>query len=184
MKSIKSIISLILILAASNIVSAQIFSSSNANIGFYSETPIENIAAESNVGVILVNTKTGDIVAKVQNTSFSFRNKLMQEHFNEKYMESEKFPHSLFVGKFIEGVDFSKNGSYDVSVVGKLTIHGVEQNRTIKGTLIVDDNKIQLKSVFLVKNKDHKIQIPDLVVTKIAEDITVKMDAVLMIKEK
>lgn len=60
----------------------------------------------------------------------------------------------------------------------------MEQNRTIKGTLIVDDNKIQLKSVFLVKNKDHKIQIPDLVVTKIAEDITVKMDALLMIKEK
>ncbi|MCZ2140866.1 MAG: YceI family protein, partial [Bacteroidia bacterium] len=62
MKSIKIRITLILIFAACNFVSAQIFSSSNANIGFYSETPLENIAAESNVGVILVNTKTGDIV--------------------------------------------------------------------------------------------------------------------------
>jgi polyisoprenoid-binding protein YceI len=98
-------------------------------------------------------------------------------------MESEKYPYSTFSGKINEEIDLTKDGEYAVTVTGKLNIHGVEQERTINGKIIVKNGEITLLSDFKVAVKDHKIEIPTVVVAKIAEVIDVKVNAVLLPKK-
>jgi polyisoprenoid-binding protein YceI len=158
---------------------AQLFSSSTGNISFFSKTPVEDIEAHSKVMLGVMNIEKRTLAFKVANTSFEFKNKLMQEHFNEKYMESEKYPESSFAGKINETVDLTKNGDYPVTVTGKLKVHGVEKDRTIAGVISVKDGRISIKSDFKVLVKDHNITIPTLVLAKIAEEITVMADILL-----
>ncbi len=105
---------------------------------------------------------------------FIFPNKLMEEHFNENYIESEKYPNSTFKGKFQEVIDFKKEGVYEVSAKGILEMHGVKQERVIKGKLTVGKDQLTFVVNFDVKLVDHKIEIPTLVMTKIAESLTIK----------
>lgn len=181
MKTIKMIIAFCFLSA--QMLHAQIYSTKEGKVDFFSKTPLEDIDAHCKVAVILLNTKTNDIVVQIQNSSFDFKNKLMQEHFNEKYMESETYPTSTFSGKINETIDYTKEGTYNVTVTGKLTIHGVTQDRTIAGKVIVKGGSIQIISDFKVKVADHKIKIPDMVVTKVAEEITVSVDATLKPKQ-
>ncbi len=163
---------------------AQLYSTATGKVGFYSKTPVEDIKAENNTVLAVLKAETNELAIAITNTSFNFENKLMQEHFNEKYMESDKFPKSTFKGKINETIDYTKDGEYKVTATGILNIHGVEQNRTISGTLIIKDGKVQLKSNFKVKVADHKITIPTIVTAKIAEEIEVTVDMVLIKKEK
>lgn len=158
---------------------AQLYKTSTGKVSFYSKTPVENIEALSKNAAVILDSKTNNVVFKIFNTSFQFPNKLMQEHFNEKYMESETYPASTFSGKINEAVDYTKDGEYDVTVTGKLNIHGVTKERTIKGKVIVKNNTIQLLTDFKVKVADHNITVPSLVMAKIAEDIDVMVDALL-----
>lgn len=162
---------------------AQLFVTPSAKIDFFSKTPVEDIEAHSNNGVAILNTKTGELAFQVVNTSFHFPNKLMEEHFNEKYIESEKFPKSSFKGKINETIDYTKDGTHNVTVTGTLNVHGVEQPRTITGKLIVANGTIQLISDFKVKIADHKIEVPKLVLAKIAEEISVAVNATLAPKK-
>lgn len=169
----------IMALVFSTVASAQLYSTATAKVGFFSKTALEDIEAQSNTALAVLNTSTRELAFSITNTSFAFKNKLMEEHFNEKYMESDKYPKSSFKGKINEAIDFSKDGSYDVTVTGKLNIHGVEVDRTISGKIIIKDGKIQLLSTFKVKNADHKIEIPTVVTEKISEELEVKVDALL-----
>jgi hypothetical protein len=150
---------------------------------FFSSTPVEDIDAHSAGLNGLLNPQTKEFAFIVPNTSFEFKNKLMQEHFNEKFMESAKYAHSTFKGKLKEDVDLTKNGTYAVTAVGKLNIHGVEKDRSIPATVTVKDGKIVISSEFPVQVKDHNIEIPKLVVTKVAEEIKVKVDTELTPKK-
>ncbi|WP_337042240.1 YceI family protein [Emticicia sp. 17c] len=141
---------------------------------FFSETPVENIAALNKSVVSLIDFSKGEIAVKMTMTDFKFQNHLMEEHFNENYMESEKYPTASFVGKIQEPIDISKNGTYDISAKGQLTMHGVTKERVLKGKLTVNNNEITLVSNFDVALKDHKIEIPTLVIAKIAEVIAIK----------
>lgn len=179
----KHFLSLIAIIFLAWNAHAQFFSTPSAKIDFFSKTPVEDIEAHSINGVAILNTKTGEIAFQVANTSFNFPNKLMQEHFNEKYMESEKFPKSSFKGKINEKIDYTKDGTHDVTVTGNLTVHGVDQARTIKGKVIIANGTIQLITDFMVKVADHKIEIPKLVLAKIAEEINVSVNATLTPKK-
>lgn len=107
----------------------------------------------------------------------------MEEHFNENYMETEKYPAAVFTGKIKEPIDYSKDGSYAVSVDGIMDMHGVKQNRTLKGQLAVSGGQITITCAFDVKLTDHKIEVPTLVVAKIAESIAVKNKFVLTPKK-
>ncbi|OYU94918.1 MAG: hypothetical protein CFE21_14665 [Bacteroidetes bacterium B1(2017)] len=162
---------------------AQMFSTSTGKVSFFSKTPMENIDAESNTVLAVLKADTKEMAIIITNTSFKFQNGLMEEHFNEKYVESEKFPKSIFKGKINENIDLTKDGEYTVTVTGKLTIHGVEVDRTIPGKIIVKGGTIQLKSNFSVKNADHKIEIPTIVTSKIAEAIDVTVDLILTPKK-
>jgi hypothetical protein len=154
-----------------------VYKTNLGKVTFFSETPTMNIEANSQVLNSIINPENNTMAFAVQNTSFRFKNSFMEEHFNEKYMESDKYPRSTFSGKINEPVDLRKNGSYKVSVTGKLNIHGVEQSRTITGDLTITGSKLHLKSIFPVKLVDHKIEVPTLVFEKIAEEISVTVDS-------
>ncbi|MBK8195807.1 MAG: YceI family protein [Lewinellaceae bacterium] len=94
-------------------------------------------------------------------------------------MESKSYPKASFTGKIIEDVDFQKNGTYSIRAKGKLTIHGMEQERIIKGEMEIDGDKIHVQSSFTVPLSDHNITIPKIVYQKIAEVIEVTVDAEL-----
>lgn len=141
---------------------------------FFSETPAENISAVNKKTQVILNTTNGEIAVLMTMRDFDFPNKLMEEHFNENYIESEKYPKSTFKGKLDQAVDFSKNGTYDMSATGTFTVHGRSQPRTLKGKLTVQDGAIQLDSNFEVSLTDHDIDVPKIVFVKIAQVIQVK----------
>lgn len=151
--------------------------SKNAELSFFSTAPIENIDAKSNLGVSALNTKTGDIFFKVLITTFQFRNSLMQDHFNEDYLESDKYPYAEFKGKILENIDLTKDGSYPVTVQGQLTLHNVSKDYSVKGNLVVKSGIVSASSRFDVSLADHHIAIPRLVADNIAEVVQVSVSA-------
>lgn len=160
-------------------LSAQKVLTKNGSIRFYSETPVEKIEATNTQVNSALDLSTGDFVFKVLIKGFEFKKALMQEHFNENYMESDKFPNATFIGKItnLKDINFSKDGSYAAIVDGNLSIHGVTSKVSEKGTIEVKGGKINTKSVFKVKPKDFNITIPGAVVANIADYIQVFVDA-------
>jgi polyisoprenoid-binding protein YceI len=156
---------------------AQNYIAEKSFISFYSHAPIEDIKAENVKAVSLFNSSTGDIAFSVPIKEYQFRKSLMQEHFNEKYMESEKYPKSTFQGK-ITGFDPHKKGIQHVTTLGKLTIHGVTKEVAITGTLEKLADKVNMKSSFIVKLEDYNIVVPQLLRNNIAEQVEVTVDFV------
>jgi len=172
---------LVILLAVSCNSFAQKNITRNGRIRFYSETPMEKIEAINNQVNAALDISSGDFVFKVLIKSFEFERALMQEHFNENYMESDKFPNATFSGKIVnlKDINFGKDGSYPATVEGNLTIHGVTKKIKEKGTIDVKGNRIVTKAAFNIKPKDFNISIPGAVVAKIAESIEVNVDATL-----
>ena len=151
----------------------------SGHIGFFGKTDLMNIEANSNQATSIIDAATGDIVFKVLQTSFQFKEALMQEHYNEKYVESEKYPDALFKGKItnLAEVNFKQDGTYKAKVTGDLSLHGVTKNVSVDGTITVKDGKVNAQAKFPVTEKDFKIEVPGAVRNKIAEtmDVTVEM---------
>jgi polyisoprenoid-binding protein YceI len=150
-----------------------VFITKNAEITLFSEAPMENIEAVSKTAYGIINTNNGEIQFGVSIRSFRFRKSLMQEHFNENYMESDKYPAAKFKGKINIPIDLSKDGEYQVTASGDLEVHGVTKKRSLAGTIKVVNGRLELNSVFDVKCQDHNIKIPALVFKNIAETIRV-----------
>lgn len=161
------------LVAASLNTFSQVYIGEKTTISFFSETKMENIDATNTVTKPVFSASNGAFVAQAQQTAFVFKSAFMQEHYNENYMESEKFPFATFKGKVKETIDYTKNGTYNVTMEGTLDMHGVSLPRTITGTLTVKDGTIIMDSKFDVKVADHKIKVPSLYVEKIAEVIKV-----------
>ncbi|MEO6687330.1 MAG: YceI family protein [Dyadobacter sp.] len=176
-----SVIFLMTILGIAGKTFAQggMFATATGNTRFSSATPLENIDAENRKTQVLLNTTTGEIAIRMTMRDFVFPNKLMQEHFNENYMESAKFPTGTFSGKLDQTIDFTKDGSYDASATGSFTVHGVAKTNTIKGKLKVEGAKVTITSDFEVALTDHKIEVPSIVFVKIAQSIKVKSEYIL-----
>ena len=121
-------------------LNAQLYKCTEGTVFFFSEAPIENIDAKSKSINSFINTDAKTIAFIIPVSSFIFKKALMQEHFNEKYMESEKFPMLKFSGTINEPIDFTKDGVYKVSATGKLTIHGIENQVTEPGTITIKNN--------------------------------------------
>ncbi|HNP16857.1 MAG TPA: YceI family protein [Fulvivirga sp.] len=154
---------------------AQRYKSFEGFIGFYSEAPIENIDAKNEDVASIIDISTMDIVFSVPIQSFEFDKSLMQQHFNEKYMESEKYPKSVFKGK-IFGLDASKNAKQNVTARGQLTIHGVTHTVDIPGAIMLRDGNLHLTSQFPIKIEDYKVKVPQLLWKNIAEVVQVTVD--------
>ena len=154
-----------------------IYLAQGANASFFSSTPVEDIAATSQSLTSLLNITTGEIQFNIPMRTFKFKKALMQEHFNEKYIESDKYPNGIFKGKINETIDWTKDGSYDITATGVLMVHGVDKAHTEKGKAIIKDGKINITSEFKVTVKDHNITIPKIVITNIAEIVDVRFNA-------
>ena len=175
MKTILAILSFSMVTFS---ISAQdLYAVTESEIQFYSDSPLEKIEAinKKTKSFFKISTKTLMFVIPV--ISFKFEKPLMEEHFNENYLETEKFPTAKFSGTINEELDYTKNGTYDASATGKLTIHGVEQERSINGTITVKDSQLIFEGKSQIKLKDHDIDIPSIVVKNIAEvvDVTAKL---------
>lgn len=166
---------LILFLSVAFTVNAQKFITRDGYIGFYSHTPVEDIKGDNNQVASVFDISTGELVFQVLIKSFHFDRALMEEHFNENYMESDKFPKSTFKGKVINlaEVNFSKKGTYDVTVEGDLTIHDVTNKISTKGTIEVVAGGINAGSKFNINPEDYKINIPGVVSDKINKNLEI-----------
>lgn len=159
----------------------QRFITKNGHIWFYSEAPLETIEAHNKQVNAALDIKTGDFVFKVLMKSFIFEKALMQEHFNENYVESDKYPNATFKGKVtnMDAVEFSMPGSYDAKIEGELTIHDKTQKVIAEGIFKVKNNMIEGKAKFKVAIADYDISIPGAVAGKIAEIVEVNVDVKL-----
>ena len=167
----------------SPVARSQKYFTKNGHISFFSKAPLENIKADNNQVINVLNIPTGAVQFSMLIKNFHFAKSLMEVHFNENYMESESYPEASFAGKIIEDIDFSKPGSYSIRAKGFLFIHGVQQERIIKSELEVKENSIIIHSSFTVLLNDHKILIPKVVSEKLANEIKVEVLAVLLPKQ-
>jgi hypothetical protein len=173
----KIILSAVIVLAGLSL-NAQKYSTKNGFVGFYSHTAFEDIKADNNQVASILDASTGDIVFQLLNKAFHFEKALMEEHFNENYMESETFPKATFKGKIdnIKDVDLSKPGKYKVNVSGEMSMHGVTKSFSTPGTLEVTADGLVAVSDFRIKPEDYGITIPGVVREKISENMTVSVN--------
>jgi hypothetical protein len=175
----KNIFLIVLMVLGGDMLKAQIYLGKTCDIRFYSSGPIEDISAINKTAKPIFNAATGEVAIKITIKGFEFDKKLMEEHFNEKYMESDKYPYATFTGKVNEQIDYKKDGTYKATVTGKLSIHGVEKDRTIEGIVTIKRGEISFNSKFNVALKDHNITIPTLVAQNVAEIVQVTIKSTL-----
>jgi polyisoprenoid-binding protein YceI len=154
-----------------------IITANNGNILFISKAPLESIKATSDKlkGAIDKSKNTFAFAVEI-NTFNGFNGDLQREHFHENYIETEKFPTATFSGKFIEQVDFTVNGTYTIRAKGMFSIHGIQKERIIKGTLIVNNGTITVDAGFTIRLEEYDIKVPKIVNEKIAEEIKVDIN--------
>lgn len=151
----------------------------DGKIQFSASTPMEKIDATSKGTTAVVDAASGAIEFAVLVKGFLFERALMQEHFNENYLESDKFPKATFKGKIQEStsVKWTKDGDYPVKVKGTLTIHGVSREVTTEARISVKGGKILATTKFDVAVADYNIKIPSVVADKVARIVTITVEA-------
>ena len=169
---------LLLVSIASCALAQNIFITKKGQISFFSKTPLENIDARNNDVASVLNTQTGELAFAVLIKGFHFERALMEEHFNEDYMESDKMPKANFKGKISDfaAVNMAKDGIYPVTAEGELTIHGVTKSIHMPGVITLKDGQLEVVATFKIGPKEYDIKIPSLVADKIAETITVTVN--------
>jgi|LGOV01.1.fsa_nt_gb polyisoprenoid-binding protein YceI len=162
-----------LLLLATIELFAQKYITKSGEVSFFSETPIEKIEAKNNNAMAAFDASTQVIVVKILLKSFRFEKALMQEHFNENYVESDQFPNSTFKGKFIDEPNLDSNELQNLKVSGKINIHGVEKEISTTIMFQVIDGIVNVKGKFNVNPADFDIDIPSAVVEKISTNLLV-----------
>jgi hypothetical protein len=166
----------LLLLLSAAFCKAQVYTAKSGTASFYSAAPMENIEAVSNSIQSILNTSTKSVAFIISIRSFQFKKDLMKEHFNEKYMESDKFPNATYSGKINEDIDLSKDGTFSVTSTGKIAMHGQEKEITVPGTFTVKNGEATLESNFQLAVADFKIEIPQLLFQNIADTVAVKLN--------
>ena len=149
---------------------SQKYISNDGEITFFSYAPIEDIKAVNKKVSAVYNSADDNIVFQLNINDFNFRKKLMQTHFNENYLESDLYPQSTFIGKVI-ALEGNK-----AKVKGMLTIHGVTKEIEADGTLLKNNESVEILSEFKVNLEDYNISIPTIVMYKIAEEILINIE--------
>jgi len=155
-------------------VSAQKYMAKSGNVSFYSDAPMEKIEAKTQKASSIFDKESQQIVFVIPINSFEFKKSLMQEHFNENYLETEKYPTATFKGK-VNGYE-DREGIQEVVAEGELIIHGVSKKVRLPGTLEQHGDSIRVSATFITLLEDYKIKVPKLVFLKIAEKIEVKIN--------
>lgn len=155
-----------------------LYKAENAFVSFFSEAKIEDIAAENHKATSFLNTKTGELVFSVPIRDFEFEKSLMKEHFNENYMEVEKgknYERATFKGKItnLSEVNLSEEGVHEVTVEGDLMIHNVSKKYKTQAKLTRSGDMFTGEAKFMVRLEDHKVKIPKMLFSNIAEEVEV-----------
>lgn len=170
----KWLLSIVIIMAGLFPALGQKYITESGFISFFSTAPIEDIEAENSRVVSIFDAESGSLVFSVPIKNFEFDKSLMKEHFNEKYMETEKYPKSTFKGK-VEAYTI-KDGQQNVVAKGDLTIHGITRTVEIPGTVESNQGNILIKAAFPISVADYEIKIPSLLFSNIAEVVDVTVD--------
>lgn len=173
-KKVKGYLFLCLFMVVALKGTAQKYVAEKGVITFFSDAVVEDITATNSKIASIFNQETGALAFSVPIREFQFEKKLMQEHFNEKYMESDKFPKATFSGK-LTNLNIAQGGEQHVKAKGKLIIHGTTKEVEIEGIANIGD-KVNLKSKFMIKLTDYNIKIPQLLFQNIAEEVEVTVD--------
>jgi len=154
------------------------FYTKTGKVSFISKAPLEEIEGKNKTVTAVVDSKTGAMQFAIQMKGFEFEKQLMQQHFNENYVESDKYPKAEFKGTITNNpaINYSKDGSYPTRVKGKLTIHGVSKDVETTGTLKINGGKIDANSTFNVLISDYNIKIPAVVKDKVSNTIKITVD--------
>ena len=146
-------------------------------ISFYSASPMENIEATNNKLMSVWDIENGQIEFAILMKGFEFEKALMQEHFNENYVESDKFPKAFFKGTVenSKAISTTINNNTSVKVSGNLTLHGITNPVNTTATIIVKNGVISADCKFTILLADYKISIPSLVPDKINKKIVVSV---------
>jgi polyisoprenoid-binding protein YceI len=159
------------------------FGTNSGTIDFVSNAELELIKASSDKLQGVIEPGTNQFAFSIPVQSFrGFNSELQREHFNEKYMESEKYPRISFSGKIIEQIDYTTDGTYEVRAKGDLDIHGQKQTRIIKSKVEISDGVLSIVADFKVPLADHNISIPRIVNQKIATEIEVSVKADMILR--
>ena len=157
-----------------NNLNGQILSFDHGKIEFYTATAVSGIEAVADKAEVKLNLETREVVVSVNIQSFEFEYDLMQEHFNEKYMESDKFPMATFRGKILQNISPGVNNEMDVDVSGNLTIHGITKEIKFKVNLSKQGDFTVVKSRIPVVFKDYSIDDPSILTKSVASDVEIK----------
>ncbi len=170
---------LILFVLAPFFLTGQGYYSDSLSVHFYAVTPISDIDAVSNSGIVQLNTAAKEVKFSLPVKSFIFKKALMQQHFNDKHMESEKYPLISFKAVYTEVIDFSTLKTYKINLKGKLNMHGVTKQINIPCDISVKNNSIYVNANFKIKPKDYHIKSPMVFNTSVAEDVEVTVSGML-----
>jgi len=172
----RRVILVVLVLAMVLPALGQKYKAEKGSTSFYSKATVEDIKAENTQFSSLFNATSGDIAFSIPIKGYQFDKALMQEHFNEKYMETEKYPTATFSGK-LQGYSPSGPATQSVTAKGKMNIHGVVRPVEIAGQVEKQGDKLLMKSSFVIKLADYNVQIPKLLWQNIAEQVDVTIQA-------
>lgn len=154
---------------------SQVYLTRAGFVGFYSKMPLEDIKAENNQVFAAIDPGKKTIAFSLLLKGFVFTKQLMQEHFNENYVESDKYPKASFTGSFTGDVPVDKDGTYKVTVKGSLSLHNVTKPIEAPATLEVKAGRIIGQAELKVKPEDYNITIPSVVREKIAQEMRVNV---------
>jgi polyisoprenoid-binding protein YceI len=163
-------------------INAQIYTSTNVLYELKSTTSIEVFQARAEDGEAAFNSSTGKLAFKGNVKSLKFSNALMQEQFNEDYMESDKYPQLSFVGEVDNMPDFTKDGEYTLKAKGVFSIHGIERTKDVNVNFVIENGKLKVYASFQLRPREFNIQIPNIVIEKIAEEIEIIINTDLISK--
>ena len=175
----KKLFFILTIITALNANAQDRYFTRSAKVHFLSKTDMDNIEATNVKGTSVVDTKSGQMEFAVLMKAFEFEKELMMEHFNENYVESDKYPKSNFKGIVMDiaNVNFGKDGTYPVKIKGKLTLHGITKDVVADGIFEIKDGKVSGKSSFIITLADYKIVIPSVVKDNISKTIKIEVAA-------
>lgn len=164
---------LIVVLSISTAVQAQKYLTKTGEIEIFSETSLFLIEAKNQQVACIINGETGDVVVSTLARSFKFHEALVEEHFNENYMESHLYPKAQFKGKItnFSAVDLSKNGTYSGNLEGDLTMHGETNKVATKCKLVVNSGTITASTEFVISLAQYKIRVEEKYKDRINDEI-------------
>ncbi|MDN3667779.1 YceI family protein [Echinicola jeungdonensis] len=153
----------------------QTYKSTDSKVTFFSDAPLEDIKATNKDATGLFDSKSGELAFVVPIKGFEFRKSLMQQHFNERFMESDKYPRGTFQGQ-LSNYDMESSGTQKAVAKGKMTIHGITRDFQVTGDFTVSGNKIEMEAVFPIKVADYDVEIPKVLFYNISEEVEVTVN--------